>query len=278
MKFDVVVGNPPYQDGSKKGGQNKIYNQISKKALDIAKNMVAFITPTSVLKKSKRFSLIGLNGLKFVDFTANNHFNVGTKICYWIIDKKYNGNIIVSHDNGITHVDKNSLIFDYSMVDESFANLYMKLKKLTNTPSKRMFAQNAVDAKNGRSLNQDKIYQYPIYKITDNGLSLIQYNKPTPKYHNKLKFIISMTKSIDKAIIVDVKDCDVNHLCIEIQNIEEVENLKSFILSDYFQKFCNKWKIVDGYGFNNALKHLPPFDKTKKWTNEEVKHFMESFK
>ena len=29
MKFDVVVGNPPYQDGSKEGGQNKIYNLFS---------------------------------------------------------------------------------------------------------------------------------------------------------------------------------------------------------------------------------------------------------
>ena len=29
MKFDVVLGNPPYQDGSKTGGQNKIYNQMS---------------------------------------------------------------------------------------------------------------------------------------------------------------------------------------------------------------------------------------------------------
>ena len=34
MIFDVVVGNPPYQDGSKEGGQNKIYNQFSKKAIE----------------------------------------------------------------------------------------------------------------------------------------------------------------------------------------------------------------------------------------------------
>jgi hypothetical protein len=34
---------------------------------------------------------------------------------------------------------------------------------------------------------------------------------------------------------------------------------------------------MDGYGYNYALKYLPPFDKTKSWTNDEVKQFIESF-
>ena len=51
MKFDLVIGNPPYQDGSQDGGQNKIYNQICKKALTLIKDngVVAFVTPASVL-------------------------------------------------------------------------------------------------------------------------------------------------------------------------------------------------------------------------------------
>ena len=89
MKFDVVVGNPPYQDGTKEGGQNKIYNVICKRSMSLLKEdgTIAFITPTSVLKKSKRFSLIDQPGLKHVDFDADNFFDVGISICSWIVDK-----------------------------------------------------------------------------------------------------------------------------------------------------------------------------------------------
>jgi hypothetical protein len=55
-----------------------------------------------------------------------------------------------------------------------------------------------------------------------------------------------------------------------------VDNIKSFIFSDYFKAHSQRWKDLDGYGYNYALKHLPPFDKTKSWTNEEVKDFIES--
>jgi hypothetical protein len=106
-----IVGNPPYQDGNKEGGQNKIYNQFCKKALELG-NTVAMITPTSVCEKSKRFSLLGLEGLKRVDFTANNHFNVGVKICSWIVDKSYDGDVEIVYDDSTIIVPKGEFIYD----------------------------------------------------------------------------------------------------------------------------------------------------------------------
>ena len=87
-----------------------------------------------------------------------------------------------------------------------------------------------------------------------------------------------MTKSIDnESIYVGIDDFDVAHLCIDVNNELEVENIKSFIFSEYFKEHSKKWKELDGYGFNYALKYLPPFDKTKFWTNDEVKEFIEGF-
>ena len=114
MKFDVIVGNPPYQDGSQEGGQNKIYNQISKKSLSLLKDdgKIGFITPTSVLKYSKRFSLVGQEGLKVVDFTADDHFDVGIDICSWIVDKTYTGDVTVVHSNGTDTQNKDQVVYD----------------------------------------------------------------------------------------------------------------------------------------------------------------------
>jgi hypothetical protein len=139
MKFDRIVGNPPYQDGTKDGGQNKIYNQISKTALDHLADdgEIAFVTPASVLKKSKRFSLVGMQGLKTVDFTADDYFKEGIKICYWVVDKKHTGDVTVRHSAGEDTQSKDIVIYDYSEVDKDFTELYEALKTATDTLNDR---------------------------------------------------------------------------------------------------------------------------------------------
>ena len=38
------------------------------------------------------------------------------------------------------------------------------------------------------------------------------------------------------------------------------------------------WKKLYNTGFNDALKYVPPFDKNKMWTSEEVEEFFNDFK
>tara|TARA_B110000879_G_scaffold179074_1_gene234776 strand:+ start:874 stop:2025 length:1152 start_codon:yes stop_codon:yes gene_type:complete len=276
MKFDAVIGNPPYQDGSKEGGQNKIYNQFSKKAIELS-DIVAFVTPASVCKKSKRFSLIGQPGLKLIDFTADKHFDVGIKICSWVVDKSYTGDVSVIYNGGSDTQSNTQVAYDYSKVDKTFADLYTCIKQVTDTPNKRMFKQNAVDSKSGRNDEKTVEFKYAVYKISNGKEVLVQYNKPMPKFINELKFVISMTKGFnDDAILISKSDFDVAHMYTNVSSDTEVDNIKSFIFSDYFKAHSQRWKDLDGYGYNYALKHLPPFDKTKSWTNEEVKDFIES--
>jgi len=277
MKFDVIVGNPPYQDGNKSGQQNKLYNQFSRRSIELTapNGFTALITPRSVLKKSIRFSLIGQKGLKRVDFTADNHFNVGVEICSWLIDNTYRGLVTVKTNNGEYTHDNKSAIYDYSKVDRDFAKLYTALRTVTKPTIKRMFMRNNfVDL----AVKEDAEHQYPIYKIHKGSCILVKYSNLLPKFHNKLKFVVSMTKGFsESATIVNIKDYDATHVYTEVTNQDEIDNIKSFLFSDYFVAHSAKWKQVDGYGFNETLKYLPPFDKTKKWDNDSVKEFLESF-
>lgn len=281
MKFDVIVGNPPYQDGTKEGGQNKIYNQFAKKSLELLSDngVLAFITPTSVCKKSKRFSIANIDGLKQVDFTANNYFDVGAKICSWIVEKTYVGKVKVKFDNGEELVDQHVPIVDYSVVTKEFSELYQSIRNITKDMNFRMFKHNSIDMSNCRSSEQDEKYCYPIYKLNSDGSKTIcQYNSVKPKLHSKRSFTVAISKKFDVSMTaVDEFDYDMTHVSVEVENDQQVENIKSFIFSDYFRKHVDTWKLYDGYGWNYALLYLPPFDKNKHWTNEEVKEFIESF-
>ena len=276
MKFDVILGNPPFHDGNQDGGQNKIYNQFSKMSLNLMSNqgVLAFITPRSVLKKSKRFSLIGLDGLKVVNLNASEHFNVGVDICWWMVDKQYTGDVTVIDNNETRYQSKNKVI--YKTDDQDFVKLYEALKEATATPELRMFKQNNFGPSMKKAKTNEHIHD--LYKIESGSLKQTYWADRKPYFDTSKKISIALTKSLtEDAIYVGHENFDVGYMTTAISSSQEVDNIKSFILSEYFIAHCNKWKALDGYGFNNALKYLPPFDTAKSWTSAEVEIFLKSY-
>jgi hypothetical protein len=99
MKFDVVIGNPPYQAPKKNdkrgtGGNNSLYIKFIDKAVDTVKagGVISLITPpaaivkTTILHKpTPTLAYLMKNGsIESIDFTAKKHFpSVGSAICKW---------------------------------------------------------------------------------------------------------------------------------------------------------------------------------------------------
>ena len=281
MRFHNIGGNPPYQDGQSNSQQNKIYNQITKKVMSLLTKdgvLGPWYTPISVLKKSKRFSFIGEKGLKEVDFTVNDDFDSGVRICATTLDKTYEGDVKVINSKGSTMVSPGQMIFDYTLIDEKFAKLYEKIKLLNfNSPNNRGFYYNNFGPV--VSKKKTKEYKYELHKLTKTGdVELFTYLNRKPYLYGKKKLVISRTRQFtEAATVVSDKDFNVGHVFIDIDNDQEIENVKSFLFSEYFISHCQQWKTLEGYGFNDALIYLPKFDKTKHWTNEEVKEFIEGF-
>ena len=278
MTFDAICMNPPYDKGDQEGGQNKIYNQINKKALGLLNDegVLVCISPASVLKKSKRFSLVGQQGLKEVDFTANDDFTVDVKICQWTVDKSYAGDVKVIDGSGVSTQSNQEVIYDYSTVDKDFVKIYEALKEITDTPEKRMFQQNNFGS--ALSKTSSRTHKFTLSKLEAGKVTQTYFSKREPYNVNKLKISLGMTKAFNNdCIYIGTEDFDPGYMNTEIKSTSEGENIKSFLLSDYFIEHSNNWKTVDGYGYNYSLKYLPPFDTSKKWDNESVKEFIEGF-
>lgn len=279
MKFDVIIGNPPYQlpgHNQNKSG-HKLYSEFAKFALESVApgGTISMLTPIGVFKKNKWFSLSKIEGIKTVDFTVSRHFKVGVTICKWTYEEGYKGEVEITTKDGTISQPHTEQICDYSKTDLEFSRLYNHLKETITKPSQRMFKQNPC-ATNMRSFEPVSGY-YPVYRLDKGVPKLFQYNKSCPKLHGKKKYVVGITKAFNKqGTIVSDLDFDVAHMFVEVDSNKQIENLESFIFSPYFVEHVAKFKEMDGYGFNMAIRQLPPFDINRSWTNEEVKHFIET--
>lgn len=266
MKFDYIVGNPPYQDGKRGDGQNKIYNQICNKCINLLSpnGVISFVTPVAVTRPSKRFSLIDYM-VKEVDFSVNANFDIGQTVCSWTIDKTYNEDIKVIHsDKSISYNSQKSIVFD-NLKNKEMVDLYYQIKEHTKKLDNRMFQRNNF----GPAFTNEKT-DYPIESKTKE-----LFSKRIPHFYNKNKLIFRLSSTFKPDnFFEDIKDYDQNHVCVDVD--EYKENILSFIFSDYFVQYVEAVKEFEASMSFNALTYVPQFDKTKKWTNEEVKSFFEN--
>lgn len=108
MKFDVVVGNPPYTNGEQDASE--IYTSIIDGCLDVtAPSVVAFITPENFINggqkkkqlREKIFAKTPLNTLRFLNQRNDWNGNIKVDTVAWVAQAKFAGPVTVTsrHSN-----------------------------------------------------------------------------------------------------------------------------------------------------------------------------------
>ena len=280
MKFDVVVGNPPYQKENNQNG--KLYPSFYLKSHELIKDngYVAFITPSAWLKRAalifnKMRENILNNDVKVINMDAGNFFNVGESICYFITQKsKTNINTKVILDSKEYSVNLNDTI-ELVLTEED--KLWKSINdKVTNSSLPKITWQEDVHDHQKKLIESGVISKtktqehiYPIYYTA----SQKQYANHLFGDKDHLKVMINLSghwhskKTPWKYIRITRAMTGQGTLHINCKDKNQAKSVKSFLTSNLYHFWVNKVKTS---GFNTGLSKLPMLDTNKIWTNKEI--------
>jgi hypothetical protein len=267
-KFDVVVGNPPYQGT----GRKKLYINFIEKSLCILKNegLLLFITPKlglsflcgqnvsqKILKELKQIELINV-----ADNVKNYFKGIGSDFCYFVVK-----NTSVKHKTTLFDIngekseilisDKTVISFSGNMIETSI------LSKTINNKNefKRTAARTCDFVENGKH----KI----LYKILTNNEEY-KYSDILHKDHLKKKIL---WPTVGRKIVYDKNGELMPGTSFVVYVLfENFENFDFFVSSKLFL-FLEKSFSGMRSPFDYILKSvkLPKIDG--KWTNEALYSF-----
>jgi hypothetical protein len=257
MKFDVVIGNPPFEKG--KGAKNtKLWMTFSKLAIKLSNKYVSFITPNNILSDK------GVNGNKLRQYIKDNNFGFidikdhkdivfkgyGVSTCNWTIkigSKDIVDPIIIKNKINLNNIDN-------SIIDKVINyNAKLELKMYNGHISKEMLSETGKEI----YFSGDKL------KYTNNDII----------DDKKLKVVFPFSCSYKKMFITD-KPLGMLNLAVNIKNKEEGAVIISYANSKLFNFVSNKYKKTSGFTPFVKGNKIPDLIRDEIWTDQQLyKHF-----
>lgn len=242
--FDVVVGNPPYNENGT-GTGNSIWHLFVEKSYLLSNKYISFIHPSSwrmPLRKGDRFfnsSKIIKSNAKFIRILkteeANKYFGLSIKVDYYLLDKiNKTHNCIIETKEETVNLDITKLEFipnfDFELYD-----------KLTKSDNKCEVVYSYMYDPRNTFVSSDKTeeFKYPLVHSTTKKGNIFRFSSVNDRGHFGISKIIFGESGLNDVII----DMDGEYgmtqgaIGIKVDSIEEAISIKEALLSDDFSKF-----------------------------------------
>ena len=287
MKFDVIVGNPPYQE--KSNPSEKLWVKFGSFCIEHLLNdngFICFITPNAWMKRPEGQRFVNLTNQfkKFnlfkVNSEASKFFGVGESIGYWFLQKTSNKTKTIVK----TEKDEFQLFYEGKAIPKSKEDLLAldigerlvsndlpKIKTVAYKDMKNDLALEQMISRGDFSETKTKVFNTEVYYTPSK-----RYYMKSSSVRKTFKLVINLTsyfgsKKDKMSVYNPVYDhsigIGINALGIPCSSYEEGENLKSYI----FSKLYRFWMEFNrSSNFNLHVRDLPYLGKEKFWTDAEL--------
>jgi hypothetical protein len=282
-KFDVIVGNPPYQEIGSSGkpihGKIQLYTKFIIKFMNNTKYLL-FITPSSLLTPSSPIYNLLLKDNSMIYLNNNNNkfkkyfTNVGSTFCYYIIENTHKKNDTIIENEYGKFKDR---LYNYDFLPKIITKETLSLNKKILINTETIFERkDSWECKNLKD-KCDNIFKYP--QIIKHNL--IKYSNEPHKLQDKHKVLLFRSGYLKP--LYTKSGFGGNILYKLVNNIEEGNN----IVNNYDNKIIKFILDINKFsGFNNQkiINMIYNDEFTKKInikslyniTNEEIKFIEEN--
>jgi hypothetical protein len=289
MKFDVVVGNPPYQSGNDSKG-NKLWPKFIFKATELTKDngYTCLVSPTGwssggtnipggrgVIKDI--FSVYQVNSINVDDITKKYFPQISIEIGYIIINKvPVTTTTPMQLKDGVTNVDFTKIDFlsprlnkiDISIVNKVFFNNHTSFDVVS-------FDRSIKRGSIIESETQTTKFKFEHWVLggttaKNAAITWIDFENSPKLKHPKVVFNIGNRYWQP---YYDLKGINVaaQGFAIALTGKEKILNLKSVFESKLFS-YISWWYQLQMKGFmkTNIVKAYPKLDLMRKWSDIEI--------
>lgn len=230
MKFDVIIGNPPFQKTVSKSKRWTLWEEFVKKSLATA-DQVAMITPQSITSPGP-FNLIK-GKADVINVNIGQHFNVGSTFCYFITNpnKKKGSKTRIRSSAGDFDLDVSRLPFLPFVIDAETIDQIHYLMKRQSRRWKRgelHTSKSALFTEKGR------------YPVMHTNAQELRTNTNHPNL-TKIRVAVSLSGYPQFRVI---QDSYVSQACFwtEFSSREEAEEFAKECNGEYIQKIMSVFK------------------------------------
>jgi hypothetical protein len=273
MRFDNVVGNPPYQSGNgEKGGARSLWRKFIKKSFDLVKadGYVGIVCPGFPYQSNDLGKYFTKNTPIFLNNDVSNYFpGIGSNIKAWVIQQGIQNKTFVV-DNSIW---SNGLTLDPTE-NNIVRSIKSKIKSFSKFECKQDKGYNSTQFKNDSTDYFENPTNDSIYPIRHASTVKICYVKKPTECHNKRKVMMTFSgypsfEYYDEK--TPMSSCYQMSGYIEVKNKKEA-NFLIKLFNTKLYKFLSSHGSAGMRGVTNYS--LPKIDISREWHDSEIySHF-----
>ncbi|MGO5467516.1 Eco57I restriction-modification methylase domain-containing protein [Holdemanella porci] len=299
MKFDVIIGNPPYQlsDGGQGASAKPLYNFFVEQAIKLKPRYLTMIIPARWYAGGKglddfRKSMLNNNKIKELVDIPNSAdcfpgVNIAGGVCYFLWENNYNGECLVKNlkeGQETSKVMRKLNEYSYFVRNNTAISIIDKCKT-PQTMDKNVFSRNSFDIPTTADIH-DIAQKDDLPVLSSKGKKYINKNTINDRNNILSKYKVVITYAMsggnkpssngDYQVISSLQILPPQQVCTEtylILNVfdyeEEAQNFCSYMQTK-FARFCLLQALTSIHITKDKFCFVPQQTYTEKWTDKKL--------